>query len=168
MKLINDCEITYKDCSKLREILENEGINLEPPEGGGAYDDHVIAYINPHGKIEKEDVVKMVIWPSQGENEILRFRVVLIKKKNLGKSLESQFSPEQWKHISDAITIDSQNFIFFGHIDLGNMLGITLEHSLDTTGGILTHNIVATARRVARDAWLYNDFINKRLGLEAR
>jgi hypothetical protein len=158
MIIINDDEVTYKDCSRLRQILENEGIKLKPPEGDGNYDDLVIAYIMPKEGTEVEDIIETVIWPLQGNNKILRFRVILIKE-----SLEKHFTSEQFNRFLNEVYSNGQNFDFYGHIALKNMFGVTLEYGLDTTGGVLSHNIVNAARNVAEGAQWFKRVIIEEL-----
>jgi len=162
MQIIEDNEITYRDCSKLREIFVGAGLFVEPPPTDGSYDDRVTVKVEIQDMDGDEKTINVIVWPTARANELLHFRVILLPKENMNRGIQEQFSEKDWKDVIHICTHQDQNFDFYGSITLKNLLGVTLEYMLDTTGGILKHNIVNTAKRVANGAQRFTSFLSLR------
>ena len=145
MKLITSKDINYDKVEELAQVFSCHGLYAvaKEPELGNARVDITFPLI-------KDDInlnVVVMVWVVPKEPELLRFRVVLIDRKERDKLMKNN---ELWEGINEIG--ETLNISAFGFLSPSNMVGITFDYSLTMEGGIAGSTLSNSAKEVARIA----------------
>ncbi len=155
MKIIKSSDVSYDDINGIKEAFISNGIKAELRDELGSASDRV-DIVFPSTDEEYELEVVVMIWLSQGNDEVIKYRVTIFDRN---KRDELKRDHDLWKDINKTVSNINQNADAYGALSLSSMSGITVDYNLTMAGGIPDHTVINTAREVARGAQMAKESI---------